>query len=201
MTDRGWFAVARSADLVPRHVFQTALAGQEIALWRDSKGRANAWENRCPHRGVRLSIGANLGDELRCQYHGWRFAAGTGQCVAIPAHPGLAPSSRHRAVVYRCTERFGLVWVALAEESDDIPSLPGTEWLPLRAIFVEAPIALVGKKVTDRNQLRFFLQPVTLAQTMIHGVWMGSVGDPIALLRQQNDALTRLRDQIESEAA
>lgn len=201
MTLGAWFPVARSADLVPRHVFQTALSGQEIALWRDRQGRANAWENRCPHRGVRLSIGANLGDELRCQYHGWRFAGGTGQCVAIPAHPGLAPSARHRAKVYRCRERFGLVWVSLAGEKDDIPNLPGADWLPLRAIFIEAPSMLVRPHSVDTDQLRYFLQPVSADQTIIHGVWVGSVANPIALLRQQNDALTRLRDRIESEAA
>jgi len=201
MTLSGWFPVARSADLAPRHVFQTGLSGQEIALWRDRDGRANAWENRCPHRGVRLSIGANLGSELRCQYHGWRFASGTGQCVAIPAHPGQTPSERHRATVYRCTERFGLVWVSLADEAEDIPTLPGSIWLPLRGMFVEAPLVLVERHVMDSDEVRFFLQPVTDQQTVIHGLWIGSVGDPVALLRQQNDALTQLRNRIESEAA
>jgi phenylpropionate dioxygenase-like ring-hydroxylating dioxygenase large terminal subunit len=80
-----WFAVARGAELALRHVMHTQLLGQEIALWRDDAGALNAFENRCPHRGVRLSIGTNTGMELRCQYHGWRFASGGGRCAFIPA--------------------------------------------------------------------------------------------------------------------
>jgi phenylpropionate dioxygenase-like ring-hydroxylating dioxygenase large terminal subunit len=34
-------------------------------------------ENRCLHRGVRLSIGVNDGRELTCQYHGWRYSSRT----------------------------------------------------------------------------------------------------------------------------
>ena len=86
-----WFPVARSEEVVARHVVQTQLLGQEAALWRDDSGLANAWENRCPHRGVRLSIGINTGSELQCRYHGWRYASGGGQCTFIPAHPDQKP--------------------------------------------------------------------------------------------------------------
>ena len=55
----------------------------------------NVWENRCLHRGVRLSIGVNDGAELVCRYHAWRYANRSGGCTYIPAHqPTLRPVRR-----------------------------------------------------------------------------------------------------------
>ena len=113
-----WFPVCRSGDAVPRHVVHTALLGQELAVWRADDGTVNAWENRCPHRGVRLSIGTNLGHALKCRYHGWTYESGSARCIAIPCHPRLTPAAAIRVRAYPCMERRGHVWVRLAEEGD-----------------------------------------------------------------------------------
>ena len=148
-----WFPVARSEEVITRHVVQTQLLGQEIAVWRDDAGNINAWENRCPHRGVRLSIGINTGTELRCQYHGWRYATGSGQCTFIPAHPTQKPSSALRTHVYGSIEQYGFVWVHLGPQSQ-APALPRPPSLPvaatlqattLRSLFVEAPTSAVAE--------------------------------------------------------
>jgi nitrite reductase/ring-hydroxylating ferredoxin subunit len=118
-----WFPVARSEEVQPGHVFQTSLLGQEIAVWRGRSGAVNAWENRCPHRGVRLSIGDQIENELRCRYHGWRFASGSGQCTLIPSHPTQKPGAALCATRYSSTERYGYVWASL-QPRDDVPSLP-----------------------------------------------------------------------------
>jgi nitrite reductase/ring-hydroxylating ferredoxin subunit len=116
----------------------------------------NAWENRCPHRGVRLSIGYNTGNELRCQYHGWRFAAGSGQCTHIPAHPTQKPASGIRVGVYAAIERYHLVWVNLDTQIGAADTAQPTSELALRgvsesardttlrSIFVNAPAEAVG---------------------------------------------------------
>jgi len=182
-----WYPVASGADLVSRHIFHTALAGQELALWRDDSGLANVWENRCPHRDVRLTIGENLGTELRCHYHGWRFSSGSGQCVGIPA----------RVTTYPCVERYGLVWTTLAGAPEDIPGLDAPYCQPVRAIFVEAPLACVAAALPDQSGLILFPQPVSDTQTVIHGLSI----DPAIPLRRHDDLLTRLRDQIEDGAA
>lgn len=140
-----WFPVARSAEVLPRRITQVQLLGQEIALWRADDGAINAWENRCPHRGVRLSIGANTGTELRCQYHAWRFASGSGQCTFIPAHPTQKPAGAIRAGVYAAIERYRFVWVNLDPHTVE-PKLQVTETehdATLRSIFVNAPTAAV----------------------------------------------------------
>jgi phenylpropionate dioxygenase-like ring-hydroxylating dioxygenase large terminal subunit len=84
-------AISRT-DLPPRHVYHGQLWGRELAVWRADDGFVNVWEKRCLHRGVRLSIGLNEGHELRCLYHGWRYANRTAGCTYIPAHPADAPA-------------------------------------------------------------------------------------------------------------
>jgi nitrite reductase/ring-hydroxylating ferredoxin subunit len=182
-----WYPVASSGDLVPRHIFHTALAGQELALWRDDSGLANVWENRCPHRGVRLTIGANLGTGLRCRYHGWQFASGSGQCTTLSA----------QVRTYPCVERHGLVWTSLAGAPEDIPDVGATSWQPVRAVFVEAPMAVIAAELPEQDGLKLFLQPVSETQTVIHGL----SGDPAISLRRHDEVLTRLRDRIEAGAA
>ncbi len=132
-----WFPVARSEEVIARHVVQTQLLGQELAVWRDDTGVVNAWENRCPHRGVRLSIGHNNGIELQCQYHGWRFASGSGQCIFIPAHPTQKPAATIRASTYGVRERHGFVWACVDAPAYPLPEVPA-EMLTLRSVVVDA---------------------------------------------------------------
>jgi nitrite reductase/ring-hydroxylating ferredoxin subunit len=212
-----WFPVAASTDAVSRHVLQAQLFGQEIALWRDDAGALNAWENRCPHRGVRLSIGFNTGMELRCQYHGWRYASGSGQCTFIPAHPEQKPPNVIRATPYGVSERWGLIWVALGRTSAevDLPALGLNHWTNLRSIFVVAPLATVrdaliddGAVATDEyvliaDRVMLLLQPVDAARTVIHALLADSVAEAerLATLKAHNAKLNALRDAIERVAA
>ena len=211
-----WFPVARVEEVIPRHVVQAQLWGQEIALWRDDAGGINAWENRCPHRGVRLSIGINDGKELRCQYHGWRYASGTGQCTFIPAHPDQKPPNVIKATPYGVTERYGFVWVNLAGTAGtaEIPALGLNAFTTLRSIFVDAPAAaaagrlgtgdlIVETATDDAPKTTLLLQPLNDGQTIIHGLVAGELtGDEcLALLRRRNAWLTEMRDAIERAAA
>ena len=213
-----WFAVARGAEVVPRHIAQTQLLGTEIALWRDAAGNLNAWENRCPHRGVRLSIGTNTGTELRCRYHGWRFASGSGQCSVIPAHPTQKPASSVRVKTYAVTERYHLVWINPDVGSAAAPSLPieePSQDTTLRSVFTNSPLARVFQGLQQEYEavtldeftlraagLVFSLQPVTDSQTIIHGVAEpGTFGaDRLTALRQHNSKLSALRDALERGA-
>ena len=55
-----------------------------FTLYRGTSGQTFLIDHRCPHRGAQLSAGWVEGDELRCFYHGWKFA-GDGRCVEQPA--------------------------------------------------------------------------------------------------------------------
>lgn len=108
-----WYPIARSEEAPRRHVYQAQLSGYEFAVWRDDHGALNVWENRCPHRGLRLSLGINNGKELRCQYHGWTYASQTGACTHVPAHPSLAEPTKACARPIPTVEHEGFIWIAL----------------------------------------------------------------------------------------
>ena len=154
--ERRWFPVCRGEEACPRHIVHTALLGQELAVWRANDGTVNAWENRCPHRGVRLSLGTNLGDRLKCRYHGWTYASGTGQCVERPAHPGEKPPALAKARKFACAEIDGYVWVRLSGEGEGEPGAgpepaPGSGSTPpgltLRSMHVRAPAGAVAESL------------------------------------------------------
>lgn len=146
-----WHPIASSADLPYRHVFHAQLLGREFAVWRADDGYVNVWENRCVHRGLRLSVGINDGRELKCQYHGWRYANRTAGCTYIPAHPADAPARTITNRTYAASERYGLVW-SCEEPLTEVPhvaALEGSDTLVLRPIPLSAPPGLVVERLKD----------------------------------------------------
>ena len=79
--------------------------GERIVLWRDAKGAIHAQEDRCPHRGARLSQGRVREDAIVCPYHGISIDA-DGRIASVPALPGC-PDRRpaRRAHVRRARDR------------------------------------------------------------------------------------------------
>ncbi len=78
-----WYPVLPSWAVAGAPVGITRLS-ENLVLWRDEKGAVHAVEDRCPHRGARLSLGWNLGDRLACWYHGVEVD-GTGTVRNVPA--------------------------------------------------------------------------------------------------------------------
>lgn len=132
-----WYPVALSSGIEPRTSNGTRLFGREILVWRDPDGAAHVWEDRCPHRGMRLSLGFVRGNQIACLYHGWHYDV-AGQCRYIPAHPQLTPPETIRVPVLVSAERMGMIWARF-----DGPLLgnlpPDHEVTPVRSITVECP--------------------------------------------------------------
>jgi ferredoxin-NADP reductase/nitrite reductase/ring-hydroxylating ferredoxin subunit len=144
-----WFPIASSSDLAPRHVFHAQLFGQEYTAWRADDGYVNLWENRCLHRGVRLSIGINDGAELKCQYHGWRYANRTAGCTYIPAHPADAPARTICNNKFPVAEAHGMIWTRPDGRTDAPPPLLSEplsdDAIVLRPLPVNAPSELAAE--------------------------------------------------------
>jgi phenylpropionate dioxygenase-like ring-hydroxylating dioxygenase large terminal subunit len=133
----GWHPVALAAGLEPGTAEGTRLFGRELVVWRDESGQSHVWEDRCPHRGMRLSFGFVRGDRLACLYHGWQFD-GAGQCRHIPSHPALTVPGTIRAPVEPSAERLGMVWTGAG------PGLPPDEpMVPVRSLALRAPAEAV----------------------------------------------------------
>lgn len=210
-----WLPALRSEETDSRHVAFVQLDGMEIALWRDDLGALNAWENRCPHRGTRLTIGANTGVELVCRYHGWKFASGTGVCTAIPAHPGRPAPRAARVLTYACSEKYGLIWVRVGGAGDElsIPQLQGRAATTLRSVAFSAPAAAVADALRREAATAIIHQPraagsarVILlvvpqdeASSVVHGIIDTELRshERMPALRAVNDRLKRVRSSVE----
>jgi ferredoxin-NADP reductase/nitrite reductase/ring-hydroxylating ferredoxin subunit len=220
LSDPTWYPIASSDDLPFRHVYQGQLLGRELAVWRADDGNVNVWENRCLHRGVRLSIGVNEGAELKCQYHGWRYANRSAGCTYIPAHPADAPARRIENKTYPVREAYGLVWSAANDDQPfrPFPGAEGQDWFALRPMPVNAApedvlAGLVGLAPDDQPAdilpglaVRFggtyyFVQPVDAGRAIIRGLLSGQPADTLTTLRHYNETLAKLRDRLERAAA
>lgn len=219
LADPTWYPIASSDDLPFCHVYQGQLLGRELAVWRADDGNVNVWENRCLHRGVRLSIGVNEGGELKCQYHGWRYANRSAGCTYIPAHPADAPARRIQNRTYPVREAYGLVWSAANDEQPFRPfaGAEGHDWFALRPVPVNAApedvlAGLIGLAPDDQpaDQLPglavrfggtyYFVQPVDAGRAVIRGLLAEPPADALATLRHYNERLGKLRDRLERAA-
>jgi phenylpropionate dioxygenase-like ring-hydroxylating dioxygenase large terminal subunit len=119
---RYWLAVASTADLrdIPLAI---RVLGEELALFRDGRGRPGLVGLHCPHRGTSLEYGDIEAGGIRCPYHGWLFDV-SGQCLEQPAEKdgGFARKVKHLA--YPVREQGGLFFAYLGPERDEPPPLP-----------------------------------------------------------------------------
>lgn len=159
------------------------IAAGAIALWRSASGHPVASNERCPHRGMSLSHGFVRGESLSCIYHGWSYAR-AGNCLRIPAHPGLVPPETIRVATYPVEETDGVIWVAMGEPASKPPRLEG--FAPLRTLTAQAGIADIevaaGAKannegvvelVAGATTIHFLLSAREDGQTLIHVLLRG----------------------------
>ena len=145
-----WTGVALDHQIQAASSNPVILDGHALAVWRGEDGPVRVWEDRCPHRGMRLSFGFVRGNTLRCIYHGWAYGT-DGQCVEIPAHPALTPPKTICASSYPAETRYGIVWTTLGDGANGarLPDLgppdlgPDEGWEPVRSLFVQAPVGAV----------------------------------------------------------
>ena len=81
-----WYAACPSWFVKEKPV-SLKLLGTNVAIWRDRNGKVHALEDRCPHRGAKLSQGSILGDTLKCPYHGVEVRC-DGVATSVPGSPG-----------------------------------------------------------------------------------------------------------------
>lgn len=103
-----WYIAAWAHEVTPGQPRAFRLLNQSVVLFRDAAGDIHALEDRCPHRGVPLSMGSIKEDAMQCVYHGLRFN-GQGVCIHNPHIPGSPERLRTRS--YPVLERHGAIWI------------------------------------------------------------------------------------------
>ncbi|WP_058913814.1 aromatic ring-hydroxylating oxygenase subunit alpha [Entomohabitans teleogrylli] len=114
-----WYPVLSSWEVSSNPVGITRL-GQQIVVWRDRDGQLHALEDRCPHRGARLSLGWNLGDRVACWYHGVEVD-GQGEVKDVPAVDRCPLVGQKCLRSYPIQEAHGAVFVWFGVLAGDEP--------------------------------------------------------------------------------
>ncbi len=115
-----WYPTVRSSELAHNEPKPWTILGDNVVMFRQADGTPAALENRCPHRGVMLSLG-QVGvwspGTLTCRYHGMTFD-GKGNCLAFLADGPDSPAcGKIRAKSYPVTEQCGVVWIYMGDEA------------------------------------------------------------------------------------
>lgn len=129
-----WYVAVASSQLRDKPRAARVL-DLDLALFRDREGHVRALLDRCPHRGVKLSLGRMTDGTLACGYHGWRFD-GSGACVHIPSLVQGQRIAKGCAVAsFRTVEQDGYVWVWVGDLDpgstlpNRIPDFARKRWL------------------------------------------------------------------------
>lgn len=155
-----------------------------------------------------LSHGFVRGEALSCIYHGWSYGP-AGNCLRIPAHPGLTPPEAIRTVTYPVTEAEGVLWVAAGEPAAAPPTLAGR--VPLRSLTVFGDIAAIeaaaGAKASaeglmEAGGITVLLSSVRDGETLVHLLVDANAGpaDRIAAARAA-EGLRRKAEDFQKKGA
>jgi nitrite reductase/ring-hydroxylating ferredoxin subunit len=207
-----WIPLMLSVDLAPATALPVIVGNDEIVVWRSAAGAVQAWEDRCPHRGMRLSFGFVRGEALACLYHGWRYGTDAA-CTYIPAHPDLTPPATICVRAYQSAEADGVLWMRKAGAGGDPPRLPASA--PVRSLTVGAPLEQVASSLAatgERLAPGVVDYPLDAATRLILALRPGEAGHTTLLVLVHGSAereaqlraaawCTRFRHAIETQSA
>jgi phenylpropionate dioxygenase-like ring-hydroxylating dioxygenase large terminal subunit len=114
-----WYVAAASRDVTEKP-YAVTLLGEKLVLWRDAAGKVHALENRCPHRGIALSIGSVHGENLKCAYHGIEIDR-NGRVVDVPAFPDCPYNGKKMVRDFPAIEHYQGIWIYMGDERHPDP--------------------------------------------------------------------------------
>lgn len=166
-----WWLLAASNEVPQNRPIGLRRFGQDLVVWRDQTGTPHAFQDLCPHRSVKLSLGKVREGCLECPFHGFRFSS-EGECVWIPevkrAGPGI------KAKKHRLTERDSYLWIWRGPQDQSPSELPPyfTE-LPTRS-----PVIIDQVKVPYSITRAIENQLDTAHLSFVHTGSIGGSSDP-----------------------
>ena len=105
------------------------LLGEDLVVFRDTRGRLGVLGEHCAHRGASLVFGRNEDCGLRCLYHGWKFDV-EGNVVDMPSEPpGAAERLAKKHKSYPAREGGGFVWIWMGSR-DAMRGFEPPAWAP-----------------------------------------------------------------------
>lgn len=201
---RSTFPVALQRDVQPQILARARLRATNLVIWKSRLGAIQVWEDRCPHRSIRLSAGRNLGDCVQCAYHGWTFGA-DGSVRDVPGRiDGLAAGLDDTVGVNTVNSiaAHGIVWASVDGEAVAPRGFtPGDTDILLRPVNVDLPSDLLLEACGELEDMVLMVTPCDDRTSMIYG-YAARPPDTLELdvLQSCNHRLNALRRQLEEGA-
>ena len=143
---RYWIPIRPAAMLAENPVQKVRILGEDLILYRNTKGGLGLIGERCLHRKVDLQFGIPDENGLRCPYHGWLFGE-TGECLERPMEGAPCAQIKQKLAGYPVQELGGLIFAYLGPAP--APALPRWD------LFVwPNAIRQIGVNVIDCNWLQ-----------------------------------------------
>jgi phenylpropionate dioxygenase-like ring-hydroxylating dioxygenase large terminal subunit len=115
-----WYPLTAAANVPAGKPFALDRMGERIVLWRDATGAIHAQEDRCPHRGARLSQGFVIEANIVCPYHGIAID-GDGRIASVPALPGCPIEGRLAVRTYAVAETGSTIFAYFPTPANETP--------------------------------------------------------------------------------
>nr|WP_280982801.1 Rieske 2Fe-2S domain-containing protein [Bradyrhizobium sp. ISRA463] len=155
-----WYVAALNQELIDGKKLARTILERPIVLYRGSSGKVVALDDRCCHRAAPLSMGRVEGDDIRCMYHGMKFAA-DGKCIQIPGQDVIPAKLGVRS--YPVVERYNMIfiWTGDPAKADpklilDYPPLEDPKWRGLPGyMHYKANWLLIVDNLSDFAHLAF----------------------------------------------
>ncbi len=107
-----WQVVGVGSELDQEPVQPVRVLGENLTLFKSTKGEIGLIGERCAHRAIALAYGIPQDNGLRCCYHGWTYDV-EGRVVDMPFEPACLPL---KIKSYPVEEMGGLIWAYLGPE-------------------------------------------------------------------------------------
>jgi len=111
--ENSWHPIAWSKTLTDKPIAATVL-NKDVVAFRDKEGNARVMDDRCIHKGIKLSGGRCLSIGIECPYHGWVYNS-DGEVVKIPSQVKGDKMPQRRVPAYQTIEREGTIWFTFAD--------------------------------------------------------------------------------------
>src|SRR5262249_44727278 len=110
-----WYIAALSRELKPGKILARTVYSKHFAIFRDAHGKACVLEDRCLHRGTKLSEGHCSERGLHCPYHGWVYDS-DGNVISVPSEGPSCDETSLRSRKWKITsppviEQDGAIWI------------------------------------------------------------------------------------------
>ncbi|HXN87144.1 MAG TPA: aromatic ring-hydroxylating dioxygenase subunit alpha [Candidatus Binataceae bacterium] len=155
-----WYVPGWSRDFAKDSLTAVTILNEPIVIYRKSDGGLVALQDRCCHRFAPLSLGRLEGEDLRCMYHGLKFAP-SGKCIEIPGQPKIPPQAWVRG--YPIVEKHSCAWIwmgdpALADETliPDFVGVDDPQWaMTSGRMDYSANYMLINDNLLDLSHIAF----------------------------------------------